>query len=266
MKDSFISLDDLMLGESFKRGNATFPSAAEIVQPYLQNTEQYVQEYRIKAWTSSETAIETQTQSDIDTVREHPIYTRVHIDGILHDEYQISNDGDVHKQVISMLYAIDIQSPIAKVYTGYERSACLNTSIFNPRHITSKRFADMDFDSIFDMIPRFAEDSISLKAEYETAIYELHNTMFAGENLFNAIGRIGIRTVKQPGLMTAYTNMLKFLQSNQDVNGIKNIYFKKDWDTNGYSAYDLYQAMTGTLSNKGMKEPDKIFSAYKLVL
>jgi hypothetical protein len=263
--NEFITLDELLMGESFKRGSATFPSAADIVQPYLQSTSNLVQEYRIKAITSSETALETVTTMDIDDVREHPIYTRVHIDGILHDDYQINHDGDVHKHVISMLYAIDLQSPIAKVYTGYERSACLNTSIFNPKHIISKRFSDTDFSSLFDAIPLFTQRMAEFRDEYAEAIIALNNTRYAGEELFNAIGKIGIRSVKYPGLLNAYTNMIKFLQSNQDVNGVKNIYFKKEWQTEGYSAYDLYQAMTGTLSNKGMKEPDKIFNAYKLV-
>lgn len=261
-----ISLENLMRGEAFRRGNFTCPSTREIVAPYFEVTEDVVEEYRINVWQSTETVIEKSSEEEIDIVEERPVYTRVHIDGILKPEYQIDLDGDVHKNVISMLYAVDVQSPVAKVYTGYERSACLNLSVFNSRHILEKKFADVDFTNIYRVIPEFISKTAEFKEEYIETFNLLQNTRYVGNELFNVMGKLAFKVAKQPGMTTSFNNAVKFLQSNQDVNGIKNIYFNRDWQNSGYSAFDIYQCITATLSNKGLKEPDKIYNAYKLIM
>lgn len=261
-----ISIEELFKGEAFRRGNFTCPTAEEITHQYFQNTENVVDNYRIKVWQSDEVLIEDKSTEEIDVFDERPVFLRVLIDGILKDDYQLDFEGDVHKKVISMLYAVDVQNPVAKIFTGYERSACLNLSVFNTKHIEVKKFADYDFNTIYNVIPTYIETVENTKIEYSEKINGLFNTRYANQQLFDIIGKLAFRTSKINGMTTAFNNMVKFLQSNQDVNGIKNIYFNQNWDTEGYSAYDLYQCLTGTLSNKGMKEPEKVFQAYKLVV
>lgn len=264
--EKVISIDDLLRGEAFRRGNSTYPTTREIVETYFENTEDVIDEYRIKVWQSDEIVLEHSQEEEIEIINERPVYTRVHIDGILKDEYQINMDGDIHNNVISMLYALDVQNPVAKVYTGFERSACLNLSVFNPRHILEKKFSDVDFSGVYRVIPEFIEKTEEYRNEYMNAFDLLHNTRYIGNQLFDTIGRLAFKVSKQPGMVTAFNNTVKFLQSNQDVNNIKNIYFNRDWQTTGYSAFDIHQCMTATLSNKGLKEPDKIYQAYKLIV
>ncbi len=261
-----ISQEDLFRGEAFRRGSSTYPTTREITESYFENTEAVVDEYRIKVWQSNDVIVEKQSEEEIDILNERPVYTKVHIDGILKPQYQIDMEGDVHNNVISMLYAVDVQNPIAKVYTGYERMACLNLSVFNPRHIVDRKFSDVDFNHIYRVIPEFIEKTEEYRNEYMNAFELLHNTRYVGNQLFDCIGRLAFRISKQPGMVTAFNNAVKFLQSNQEVNDIKNIYFNRDWQTTGYSAFDIYQTLTATLSNKGLKEPDKIYQAYKLII
>jgi hypothetical protein len=264
--EKIITMEELFQGEAFRRGNFTCPSSEEIVTPYFEKTRDIVDEYRIKVWQSTETVIESTSTAEIDEIVERPVFTRVHIDGILQDRYQIDLDGDIHNNVISMLYAVDVQNPIAKIYTGFERSACLNLSVFNPRHILEKKFADVDFNGIYEIIPNFIDNVEAYKIEYTNAFDALHNTRYIGEQLFDAMGRLAFKCVSKPGMLTAFNNSVRFLQSNQDVNGVKNLYFNRNWREEGYSAFDIHQCMTATLSNRGLKEPDKIYQAYKLIV
>lgn len=260
-----IDIDRVLRGESFRRGNSTFPSAEEILTPYLQATEDVVQEYRVNVISSKETVIESQGDL-IETINERPVYTRVHIDGILKPEYQLTHTNEGYSSVISTLYALDIQTPIMKLYTGFERHACLNTSIFNPRHILEKKFTDPDFDIIYQQIPTFVENQEIYKREYENALDNLNSVRYAGEDLFTVMGKLAFKVANKPGMQNSFNNAVKFLRTNQDVNNIKNIYFNPNWETQGYSAFDLYQSLTATLSNKGNKEPEKIYQAYKLIV
>jgi len=260
-----INIEQVLQGESFRRGNSTFPSSHEILTPYLEATRDIIEEYRVNVQSSKETVLEREGDL-IETITERPVYTRVHIDGILKPEYQLEHKGDSYSNVISVLYALDIQTPIMKIYTGYERHACLNTSIFNPRHILEKKFTDPDFETIYQQIPYYLENQVQYKLEYENALDALHNVRYAGEDIFKVMGRLAFRVANAPGMQNAFNNAVKFLKSNLDVNGIKNIYFNKDWEDTGYSAFDIYQSLTATLSNKGNKEPDKIYQAYKLIV
>lgn len=259
-----ITIDQLLLGEAFRRGNFTSPPTREIVEDYLEATHDVVQEYRVNVLQPDMTIIES-VGNEIETITERVVYSKVHIDGILKNDYQFDDNGDVHKQVVSLLYAVDVQNPTAKVYTGFERRACLNLSVFNPRCILEKKFSDVDFNTIYRVIPEFIENAADYKQEYVEAVEYLQDTRYVGEELFDFVGRLNFKVVKIPGMLTPFTNMVKFLQSNQDVNGMKNIYFNKDWRIDGYTAFDLYQCMSATLSNKNFKDPSQIHQAYKLI-
>lgn len=173
-------------------------------------------------------------------------------------------DNDRYQKTISILYALDTQTPVVKVYSGYLRQVCMNLSIFNASGIVTKHFNDADFDNIYNNIPIFINRIEREKQEYMDALDFMGNTQYTMSEIPVVLGNLAKNCIaKIPGMSTSYSNMVRVLYSNHDVNGIKNIYYNRE---GVYTPYDLYQAFTATISHKTdiTKRPDMVLKAYKL--
>lgn len=260
-----ITLDELLKGKAYKRGNSLYPETAEIVEPYLEYVQDYIDDYRIQVTKPTDLAVDITENNDAEEVTEYNLYSRVLVEGMLKPEYQLTiGDNDRYQKTISFLYALDTQNPIAKVYSGYLRQVCMNLSVFNPSAIVTKHFNDADFNNIYNNIPIFINRIEGEKKEYEDALNFMGNTEYTMQEIPVVLGTLAKNCIaKISGMSTAYNNMVKMLYSNQDVNGVKNIYYNREGK---YTPYDLYQALTATISHKTdmTKRADAVLKAYRL--
>lgn len=261
-----ITLDQLQTGRAYQRGQTTYKPTGELVQPFVEKLEDYVDQWVISVEQPSDLAVDVRERGDTEEVEVYNLYSRVLLEGVLKDDYQINlNGNDLYKKTIGLLYALDIQNPVMKTYSGYLRQACTNLSVFNARHIQYKNFSAADFESIYET-PDFYIDQIGVeKQEFEDSMNWLINKKYEGEALKQLLGELSVKCFAKNQLPnTAYSNAVKMLHSNRDAGNIRNIYYKQDGQ---YSAYDIYNALTASPSAKPdfKNRPDVVYKAYKLL-
>lgn len=260
------NISDLYLGHGYKRGANTYPDTKSLVEPFVEAVDDYVDGYSITAITPNDMAVDVVETGETENVEEYKVYSRVLVEGILKSEYQLSIGVDDHyTKTIGFLYALDTQQPVVKCYSGWLRQACTNLCVFNPNGIVTKQFTASDFKAIYDSPLKFIQDAELERLNFEKSSQELMTRTYEKDELKTLLGHLAIHCIaKNTGLSTAYSNLIKMLQSNREPSaGIKNIYYKPE---GAYTKYDLYQGLTGTLSQKAdtIVRPDVSYKAYRI--
>ena len=259
-----MTLDEFLKGKADQRGNALYPTTEEIVMPFIKEVQDYATDFRIQVQKPSDIAVDVIKKGDSTEVEEFNIYSRVSVEAILKDEYQFNAIDDKYIKTIGLVYALDKQQPEVITYSGYLKQLCLNMTIFNSSAILRKNFNDPDFDNIYHQAPIFINKIEGEKQEYIDGIEFLNSYQYTRETLAIALGKLAVQClVKQPGMATAYSNMVKMLHNNLPVNNIDNHYYNPD---GVYTPYELYNAMTATVSKKSdmTKAPHQVLAAYKM--
>lgn len=259
-----MTLDELFKGKAYQRGNALYPTTEEIVLPFVRQVEEYASDFRIQVQKPSDIAVDVVRKGDSTEVAEFNIYSRVSVEAILKDEFQFDAVNDRYAKTIGLVYALDKQQPEVITYSGYLKQLCLNMTIFNSTAILRKNFNDPDFDSIYLQTPIFINRIEGEKQEYIDGIEFMNSYQYTRETLNVALGKLAVQClVKQPGMATAYSNMVKMLHNNLPVNNIDNHYYNPEGI---YTPYDILNAMTSTISKKSdmTKAPHQVLAAFKM--
>lgn len=244
-----ISINELLLGRQYRRGRFMYPSTEELVGPYLTKLENVVTEFKIKV-------IEPEEGSGINKVQDKT-YKRVWIQGMLPNKQQN------HIKTIGLLYGLDTQNPLMKLYSGWENQACLNLSIFNPKRLNVAHLASEEATSIFDNIESYLDEIEEEERELSEAIQFLTSQSYSGDSLNEKLGALARNCLTTQGLGSSYTNLVNFLENSHDRNGIRNIYYRED---KSYTGWDMYQAMTATPSAKSLDPTREVIEIYKMFL
>lgn len=249
-KQLTLELDQLLQGKKYQRGGSIYPSTAELVNPFIESLAKYTTDLKITAIEPNEGT--ATTEEDIDKT-----YTRVLIEGYMPNILQ-----DNHRKTISMLYGLDVQTPVVKIYSGWENMACLNLSVFSPKNIAISRLSDTNFSSIYDHVTEYGDQIAEETEQLQNAMEDLRAEQYSTrEQLNERIGRLAHSCLASQGLSSAYCNMVNFLNSPKEKNGVKNIYYKPAQD---YTGWDLYQALTATPSNKSLDKANDVLKIWKL--
>lgn len=241
-----MEIDELLKGKSYRRGTAVFPSTRELVEPFIEKFSD-TDSIRIKVERPKEGTIED------DVVDE--TYTRVLIEALLPHKY------NNRQRIIGLLYGLDVQTPVMKIYSGWENQACLNLSVFNPKNIKTTHFNSTSFYEIYDNIIPFIEETENDMIALQEALDFLESTTYKDDSLKHVLGSLAQKCLTSSGLSSPYVNMVNFISSPKDRNGVRNIYHKSDGE---YSSLDLYEAMTCTPSAKSLDKSDDVLKIYGL--
>lgn len=262
-----ITLEELLQGKPYKKGNLVFNSTGDIVAPFIEQVYDHVDDWIITVQAPKELAVERviDTEIDTETLEEYKLYSRVAIEGILKPEYQVSiNGNDLHKKTVGMIYALDTNDPVAKVYTGFLRQLCMNQCIFNPSYIESRSFNAPDFNKLYRFPNTWLTQIEEEIAEFEEISSTLHRKVYQGAELKEVLGHLAVQCIaRYSGMGTAFNNMIRFISSNRPVGDIQNHYFNKSGE---YSKNDLYNCLTATVSSKTepIARPETIYKCYTL--
>ena len=263
-----ISLEQLANSHALKRGQAMFQPAKEILKPFAAAVKPFTKEYVIRAKTPKGQAVDVETDSyGIENVKEqYDTYERVAFEAVLNDEYQLNYKGnDVYEKVIGFIYALDVQNPVAKVYSGYKRRACLNMCIFGASAVTKRHFNDDDFNALYEVVPMYLNNIMEEKNAYIDILDDMFEREYEHQELDLLLGGLSRKIVNKDnvGLVNNFVNMLRMIQVPGDVKGIENIYYNP---SKRYSKYDIYQALTASVTRKtdALHAPEMIIKAHKL--
>lgn len=101
------------------KGKEYLPTA-DYVQPFFDEMSKFTDKFIVNVQTPDQITL---TDGDEDMT-----YNRVWIQAVMPDKYCIDN----HDEVYSLLYGLDVRTPVYKVYRGSLNRACTNLCVFNP--------------------------------------------------------------------------------------------------------------------------------------
>ena len=249
-----LNLNDLMQYKAAKLSNGflTLPSPEEVLAPAMDKLNPYTNKFSVHV----QEPVRQATDEDL----EYKIADRVLVEAVIEpDVYRYNNDN--YSMVIGMLWAHDVKNPFMKMYLGYENSACLNLSVFNPLDIVQRNFATTDFHLIYESIDKFLSIMQSRKQEMNLAMDFLLGETLSGASFAQEVGKVALKAHNTPAMKSHFSAMVQNLITPSSK------YFNKDGE---YTRYAMYQAMTDDMPKYDAKvnspinpmRPEKVLTAY----
>lgn len=163
--------------------------------------------------------------------------------------------------MFGMVYSLETAKPVIKVYSGYNVRACMNLHIFN----AEKVFEQPILGNIRDIYPKLQEFKIQKEKEAEEfkRIYDdLRTHMYTEGELNETLGRI----LRSAGKSKIGTNAV--MEATKLLDDPSSNYYVNKGDNFACSAYNLYNAVTYYISNKGefTEKPNKTVKLAQLFL
>lgn len=253
-----LTLQELLAGKATRIKNREYFQTAAYVEPFLERVHNLTSDLRINVATPNQI-----TYSGDGTLSTEDItYNRVTIEAILPDTMKINNDD--HKEVIGMVYGLDVRKPVVKFFHARERCVCTNMCVFSPSLLSCQDLepeTPIDFKSLDRIIEQTDDTASWLKKLVETSFncgdYNINESL--GKWIRNCINysydnHYGKVKVACSTPIDAY----KLLFEKDDSN-----YF---FDTKEeISMYQVYNAFTQVLTDGKKKDPFNVFEKTLLI-
>lgn len=120
-----ISIDELLEGKGTIIKDKEYFPTKRYVEPFLDKVGKLTSDIRVQ--------VELPKQVTIVGDNQDITYNRVWIQAVLPEDI-----WDDHKEVIGLVYGLDVKKPIAKIYRGGLNMACLNLCTFNPSFLNAQ--------------------------------------------------------------------------------------------------------------------------------
>ena len=173
-----LQLSELLAGRATRIKNKEYYPTSAYVEPFLERVNKLTHNIRINAITPSQITY----TGDGNLSTEDITYNRVTIEAILPDTMKINNDE--HKEVIGMVYGLDVRRPVVKFFHARERCVCTNMCVFSPSLLSCQDLEPetaIDFKSL-DRIIEQTDDTVSqlkklLEMEFKCDEYNINESL-----------------------------------------------------------------------------------------
>ena len=172
------TLKEVLEGKATRIKGKDYFKTADYINPFLDRMSKYTDNFTVEVKTPDQITLTNDGQVMTDDLT----FNRVHVEAVLPDEYAFEG----HVQVIGMVYGLDVAKPVAKLYSGAERSACTNLCVFSPNGLAVQEIAPesaIDYTPIERLINRTETISKTLKM-LEHTTFEASDT-----NINESLGR-----------------------------------------------------------------------------
>jgi hypothetical protein len=168
-----LTIDELYNGKSTIIKNKLYRSTKDYVSPFIDQMSKLTDDFRISV------KMPDQITTDLDNP--HVTYNRVLIQAVLPESYYFE---DNHRQVVGMLYGLDVKTPICKFYKGGLNMACTNLTVFKPDFLHVQEIAENECLS-YAPVKQLLEKEDNLKMYLD----KLHNTYLSREDMYEHLGK-----------------------------------------------------------------------------
>lgn len=234
-----LTLQELYKGKATRIKNNEYFSTEAYVEPFLERVSKFTDNFIIQARPADQISLNRDGNVDFEDI----IYNRINIEAVLPDEYAFEG----HKQVLGFVYALDTRKPVAKMYTGAIRSACLNLCVFNPSALSVQQ---LEPERALDYT--FLKHCMSMTEDIGVKLQKLSSLEYSREDCFTQLGKwvdgciinkfcteFGTVKLAESTPIEAYKNL--FYNDKSD-------YYTKDDIVTGF---DIYNAFTDLICNTG---------------
>lgn len=238
-----IDVNTLLQGKATKIKNKDYLPTRGYVEPFLERMSQITNEFSVQVKLPDQVTFGIEDGQSIDDTT----YNRVLIQGVLPTTF------DNHKEVIGMVYGLDVRRPILKIYRGAINCACTNLCIFNPSFLNIQ-FIEQDKGISYKPI----EMLLQKESDMQLMIQTLKNTEWDGSvaNIESNLGRwirsaisseydMGYGKIKlsTDTVIKAYSSMFEDKESPYFVG-----------EGNNVDMFTVYNAFTELITNDGGKD------------
>ena len=237
---------ELTLTEAFK-GKATrikdkeFFETKSYLEPFVERMSKFTSDFRVSAVLPDQITRTKTGDVNLDDIT----FNRMWIQAVLPDEFAFNN----HKEVIGMVYGLDVRKPIVKMYRGALNMACTNLCVFSPSEI-----------AVQDIEPAKAFDYSSVTRLIEQT-FELANwlrglqTQFIDRNVESMQKNLGLWMHNSITQSTKSLHQSYKIAPSTVLDAYKNLFFKEDSDyyvpeDQDASLFRVYNAFTDQITNK----------------
>lgn len=249
-----VQLNELLAGKATRIKNKEYYPTHAYVEPFLERVKKFTDNIRISVQTPNQITY----SGDGSLSTEDITYNRVLMEAILPEELKINDD--VHKDVIGMVYGLDVRKPVVKFYHGKERSACTNLCVFSPNLLFCQDLepeAAIDFRPLDRLIEQTDDTSAWLKKitemEFDCRNQNVNESL--GKWIRNCIKysyKNNYGTVKLACSAPIDAYKLLFEKSDSE-------YYSSGIDGPDISMYRVYNAFTQVLTDSRKKDSFNIF-------
>lgn len=253
-----LQLAELLAGRATRIKNREYYPTAAYVEPFLERLSKLTNEFRINAVTPSQityTGDGTLSTEDI-------TYNRVTVEAILPDTMKVN--GDDHKEVIGMVYGLDVRKPVVKFFHGRERCVCTNMCVFSPSLLACQ---DLESETAIDFKP--LERIIEQTDDTVVWLKKLLNTEFSCDdyNINESLGK-WIRNCINYSYDNHYGKVK--VACSTPIDAYKSLFERDDSDyfignESVTSMYNIYNAFTQILTDSKKKDSFNVFEKTLLI-
>jgi predicted RNA-binding protein len=165
------------------------------------------------------------------------------------------------KTIFGMVYSLEISKPIIKVYSGFNVMSCINLNIFNADKISQEDILG-NYKKVYGNLTKFKMEKEEEIEEFKTIHNRLLTTNYTEPELNEKLGFLLRRANSTKIGTTAVTLAAKLL------NDPTSQYYVNRKDEFQCTAYNLYNAVTHHISNKGefLEKPNKTVQLSQIFL
>ena len=250
-----MNLTDVLSSKVFVKedGAINFQTPKTYLEPFIDVVGDKAQEWRIKT--------ANQVVNAEESGEKNIAYPRIAIEADLGISQVQNGLPNFFSGTVGMLYALDMQKPIVKVYTGLNVRSCLNLTIFNAEHVFQQELLG-NYREVYSRASSYMKSIEKREKEYQK-IYNDLKVELNEEGLNELIGYLVRRGSKDKIGLTPITGAVKLLEApgtNYSIYDADNKFHCTKWN--------VFNSITQVLSgNKDFTDvPTKTISLAKLFL
>lgn len=212
-----------------KPGSAvSFGSPKKYLEPFVEYAEAKAMSFRVKV---ADPIINAEEEGAMNIA-----YPRVMI------EANLGSLIEGFDAIVGMVYALDLQKPIIKAYSGFNVQSCVNLTIFNNDRLVQQELL-ADFNKVYNAVENFVNEKEDEVQTFNSNLIKLRESNLS-ENTFNEL--IG-KLLREGSRSRLGTNPI--LQAVKLLDDNASQYYVRQENKFNCSKFNVYNAVTQTLTN-----------------
>jgi hypothetical protein len=228
---SVINLDTVLNSKVYVKENSqiSFGSPRQYVEPFLEKLKDTNVTYRVD--------VSDRVANKEITGETNEAYGRVLVEAKFPTNYCAYD----HDSVIGLVYSLDTQKPVIKIYSGENAWACTNLAIFGARYIHQVEILQ-GTSSIYEKALEYVDGLVEQLRRFKELYERMNEKIYRNEEIDTVVGHL-----LREGMKNKQIGTTPILSAVKDLEEPKSKYAIRDGST---SQWNVYSAITQYITDK----------------
>lgn len=222
-----ITLNEILDSKIYVKDNSaiSFKSPKEYLSPFVDKVSKLTDDFRVSVSGTIKNKNEGEETLNI-------AHGRVLLEAVLPGSFDTNSEfGDTYG-TIGFMYALDLQKPVIKVYSGRYARACTNLCVFGAERVFSQELTG-NINKCFEVAEEYMDKAEKDLERTLEIIGFMKNETYKGDKLDEFTGHLLRRS-----LLNSKLGHTAIIQGTRDLYNDKSIYSLKDGETSGWNYYN----------------------------